>query len=89
MMFIELSDKHSQPLGLTHSPYTTEIARIRCYTTLRTVVKCQDVQQHTISVYIKCQDVQQVHKRGVVGGYAGDSSCPQCTCVSLSEMSHP
>ena len=32
---------------LTHSPYITEIARIRRYTMLSTIFKCQDVQ-HTI-----------------------------------------
>ena len=30
-------------IRLTHSPYTTEIARIRCYTRLSTIYKCQDV----------------------------------------------
>ena len=33
---------------LTHSMYTTKIARIRCYTMASTICKCQDVQ-HTIS----------------------------------------
>ena len=38
---------------LTHSPYTTKIARIRCYTMLlSTIFKCMDIK-HTISVYIK------------------------------------
>ena len=48
---------------LTHSSYTTKIARIRCYnaTMLRTAFNCQDVQ-HTISVYIKCWDVQTYTK---------------------------
>ena len=32
---------------LTHSLYTTKIARIRCYMMLSTIFKCQDVQ-HTI-----------------------------------------
>ena len=55
---------------LTHSPYATKIARIKRYTMLSTIFKCQDVPhtisvcvkcqdvQHTISVYVKCQDVQ-------------------------------
>ena len=34
---------------LSHSPYTTHIARVRCYTMLSTIFKCQDVH-HTISV---------------------------------------
>ena len=42
---------------LTHSPYTTKIARKRCHTILSTIFECKDVQ-HTISAYIKCQDVQ-------------------------------
>ena len=37
---------------LTHSPFTTEIARIRRYTILSTIFKCQGVQ-HTISAHIK------------------------------------
>ena len=35
--------------GLTHSRYTTKLARIRCSTMLRTIFKCKDVQL-TISV---------------------------------------
>ena len=33
---------------LTHSPYATKLARIRCYTVLSIIFRCQDVQ-HTIS----------------------------------------
>ena len=58
---------------LTRSPYTTKIARIRCYTMLSTIVNCRDVQhcayikcqddvQHTISAFIKCQEVQTHNK---------------------------
>ena len=39
---------------LTHSPATSKIDRIRCYT-LWTIFKCQ-VVQHTISAYIQCQN---------------------------------
>ena len=42
-LFIEPSARHLQLL--THSLYITEIARIRCYTMLCTMFKCQDVQQ--------------------------------------------
>ena len=31
---------------LTHSPYTTRIGRIRCYTMLSTICKCRDVQTY-------------------------------------------
>jgi hypothetical protein len=41
---------------LTHSLYTTKIARIRRDIMLSTIFKCTDVQ-YTISEYIKCQDV--------------------------------
>ena len=55
---------------LTHSPYTTQIARVRCYTTLRTIFKCKDVQ-HTINVYIKQQDpTYNKCVGGKGGGYA-------------------
>ena len=36
-MFIEPSAK---PLVLTHSPYTTKLLRIRCYTMFSTIFKC-------------------------------------------------
>ena len=53
-LFIETSGKHLQ---VNPFPYTTEIARMRRYTMLSNIFKCQDVR-HTISVYIKCQDVR-------------------------------
>ena len=30
---------------LTHTLYTTKMARIRCYTMLGTIFKCQDIEQ--------------------------------------------
>ena len=40
-------------IRLNHCPYTTKIARIRCYKIHSTLFKCQDVQ-HTISAYEGC-----------------------------------
>ena len=46
---------------LTQSLYTAKTARIRCYTTLSTIFKCEDVQRTPI-VYIKCKDIQSSNK---------------------------
>ena len=51
-------------VSLTHSPYTTKIARIRCYTMLSTVIECQDVRP-TMSAYIK-QRIKGSAKQGRV-----------------------
>ena len=56
-MFIETSKCQALTIArLTHSPYTTKTARIRCYTMQSTIFKRKDIQ-HAIMVYIKCKDV--------------------------------
>ena len=66
-MFIEPSAKHRKVARLTHSLYTTKIARVRCYRT-----KYYKEIRHTISAYIKCQDVQHAtSRRGGMGWLSG------------------